>query len=93
MTTYAIGQIRVTDPIKWAEYKAKVQTTLNPYGGKILLRGSHMDSLVGEIEFPDIVVIAFDSSENATEWYNSEDYQNIIPIREKGAKMILHLYQ
>lgn len=93
MTTYVIGQIRITDPVKWTEYKSKVQFTLEPFGGRVLLRGKHIDSFVGTNEYPDIVVIEFDSCENATQWYNSDAYQSIIAIRDKGAKIILHLYQ
>lgn len=40
MTTYVIGQIHITDPVKWTEYKSKVQCTLEPFGGRVLLRGN-----------------------------------------------------
>ena len=93
MGVFVIGQIKVKDEEKWAEYKSKVQSTLEPYGAKILVRGSQIDSFVGTLEYPDVVIIEFETKQKAQEWYNSESYQSIVPIREKGADIILHLYQ
>ncbi len=93
MGVFVIGQIRVKDEEKWAEYKSKVQSTLEPYGAKILVRGSCIDSFVGTLEYPDVVIIEFETDKKAQEWYNSESYQSIVPIREKGADIILHMYQ
>ncbi len=92
MSVYVIGQIRITDQEKWLDYKNRVQTTLEPYGAKILLRGSRIDSFVGTTDYPDIVAIEFDSRDLAREWFNSTEYQSIVPIREKGAEIILHVY-
>lgn len=44
MSVYVIGQIRITGQKKWVEYKNRVQATLEPYGGKVLLRGRHIDT-------------------------------------------------
>ncbi len=93
MGVFVIGQIKIKDEKKWLEYKSKVQSTLEPYGAKILIRGSHIDSFVGTLEYPDVVIIEFETEQKAQEWYNSESYQSIVPIREKGADIILHLYQ
>ena len=93
MAVFVIGQIKIKDEQKWLEYKGKVQNTLEPYGAKILVRGSQIDSFVGTLEYPDVVIIEFETQQKAQEWYNSDSYQSIVPIREKGADIILHLYQ
>lgn len=93
MSVYVIGQIRITDQEKWNDYKSQVRSTLEPYGGKVLLRGSKTDSFVGETSYPDVVAIEFDSAEKAKKWYYSAAYQRLVPIREKGAEIILNIYQ
>lgn len=93
MGIFVIGQIRIIDQEKWNDYKSQVQSTLEPYGGKVLLRGSCIDSLVGTTDYPDIVAIEFDSIEKAKAWYNSAAYQRIVPIREKGAEILLQVYE
>ncbi|WP_295053737.1 DUF1330 domain-containing protein [Sulfuricurvum sp.] len=92
MNVYVIGQIRITDQEKWNDYKSQVQSTLEPYGGKVLLRGTCIDAFVGTTDYPDVVAIEFDSVEKAKEWYYSSAYQSLVPIREKGAEIILHVY-
>lgn len=57
------------------------------------MRGSCIDSLVGTTDYPDIVAIEFDSIEKAKAWYNSAAYQRIVPIREKGAEILLQVYE
>lgn len=93
MSVYVIGQIRITDQEKWVEYKNQVQATLEPYGGKVLLRGSHIDAFVGTADYPEVVAIEFDSHEAAKAWYHSSAYQRLVPIRENGAEIILHVYE
>lgn len=93
MSVYVIGKIRIIDPEHWSQYKSQVQMTLEPYGGKVLLRGSCIDSFVGKMDYPDIVAIEFESAQKAKSWYNSSAYQQIVPIREKGAEISLHLYE
>lgn len=93
MSVYVIGQIRIIDQEKWNDYKSQVQSTLEPYGGKVLLRGTCIDSLVGTTDYPDVVAIEFDSVEKAKEWYHSSAYQSLVPIREKGAEIILQVYE
>lgn len=93
MGVFVIGQIRIIDQEKWNEYKSQVQATLEPYGGKVLLRGLCIESFVGTTDYPDVVAIEFESIEKAKEWYNSAAYQSIVPIREKGAEILLQVYE
>lgn len=92
MSVYVIGQIKIKNYDKWTQYKDKVIDTLKPYEAKILLRGSQIDSFVGTTEYPDIVVIEFDSSERAKQWHESDAYQSLVETRENGADIILHVY-
>lgn len=92
MSVYVIGQIKIKNQDKWQEYKNQVADTLIPYGGKVLFRGSQIDSFVGVTEYPDVVAIEFGTADIAKQWYQSKEYQSLVEVREKGADIILHVY-
>ncbi len=92
MTVFVIGHLTVKDPRKWAEYRAKVPATLEPFGGEVLLRGRRLAVLAGEHEHTDAVTIRFPDAAAAQGWYDSPAYQALIPLRNEAADMVLISY-
>jgi uncharacterized protein (DUF1330 family) len=93
MPVYVIGQIsKIKDMDKWLDYKSKVKDTIELYRGKVLFRGQKCDSFIGQSDFVEIVTLEFESLEIAKKWYESEEYQAIASIREKGAEVTLEVY-
>jgi len=78
----------ITDPTAIKEYAAKVSETLAPFDGHyhFVVRGGKTESLDGDAPPKGIVVIAFDSSEQAHAWYESPAYAAIRPIRQAAVK-------
>ena len=78
----------VTDPSAIREYGAKVHETLKPFNGHyhFVVRGGRTESLDGDAPPKGIVVIAFDSSEQAHAWYSSPAYAAIKPFRLAAVK-------
>jgi len=78
----------ITDPTAVKEYAAKVNETLAPFVGHyhFVVRGGKTESLDGDAPPQGIVIIAFDSSEQAHAWYNSSAYAAIKPIRLGAVK-------
>jgi len=72
------------------EYGPKVPATLQPYGGRFLVRGGKLTNLEGDAP-GRFVVIEFDSLQNARKWYQSPEYQALIPIRQKASKSTLFI--
>lgn len=70
------------------EYAAKVNETLGPFNGHyhFVVRGGKTESLDGAAPPTGIVVISFDSAEQAHAWYNSPAYTAIRPIRLGAVK-------
>jgi uncharacterized protein (DUF1330 family) len=93
MPAYLVGNVRVKDSDKWAEYRGKVPETLAPWGAELLFRGRLNSVLSGEPPYPDIVVIRFADLDSIEKWYNSAAYQAIIPIREQAADIVLVSYE
>lgn len=80
---YVIGQMRITDREAYDRYRAQVLATIEAHGGEFLVRGGAQEVIEGDAP-PRSVVLRFPSVEAAENWYNSADYQKIIPLR-KGA--------
>ena len=70
------------------KYGEKVPETLAPFNGHyhFVVAGGKTLSLDGEAPPQGIVVIAFDSVEQARAWYDSPAYQAIKPIRQSAVK-------
>ena len=93
MAAYVIGHITVKNPEKWAEYRARVPATLAPWGGEVILRARRVAVLSGTHPYSDTVVIRFPDAEAIAMWYNSAEYQTLIPTREQAAEMVLISYE
>jgi uncharacterized protein (DUF1330 family) len=84
---YVISEVdAITDPVALKEYGTKAPETLTPFNGHFVVRGGNPESLDGDAPPKGIVVIAFDSSEQARGWYNSPAYAAIRPIRLAATK-------
>ena len=82
---YVVGQFDIHDPDAYVDYRAQTPKTIEKYGGTFLVRAGRLETLEGEPPLPRIVVIEFPSFAQAKAWYESEDYQKLIPIRQRAA--------
>ena len=87
---YVIGEVEVTDPVTFQKYSEKVPGTMAAFNGRYLVRGGKTQALEGEAP-KRIVVIAFDSMEQAQAWDDSPAYDAIKPIRQSSAKSRLFI--
>jgi uncharacterized protein (DUF1330 family) len=86
---YVISEAEtITDATAVKNYGLKVQETLAPFNGHyhFVVAGGKAESLDGDAPPKGIVVIAFDSSEQAHAWYSSPAYAAIKPIRLAAVK-------
>lgn len=89
MTAYAIGNITVKDPEKWAEYRSKLPATLVRWGAEVVMRGKQARALSGQYLHRDVVVLRFPDAESVTGWHDSPEYQELVPLREQAADVDL----
>ncbi len=80
MAAFVIANVAVGDPDRYSEYSRQVEATLQPFGGRFIVRGADKDVLEGDWH-DRIVVIEFPDREAARRWYASEAYRAILPIR------------
>jgi uncharacterized protein (DUF1330 family) len=83
MAVYAVVNIRVSDPDRYAEYTEKAPATIAHYGGKYLARGGAVEVLEGEWDPKRLVILEFESIERFYEWYNSPEYAPLKQIRSE----------
>jgi uncharacterized protein (DUF1330 family) len=81
MAVYAVVDIRITDPDRYAEYIEQAPPTIAHYGGKYLARGGKVEVLEGEWTPQRLVILEFESIERFYEWYNSPEYAPLKQVR------------
>ncbi|MBD5769629.1 DUF1330 domain-containing protein [Marinomonas colpomeniae] len=90
MKTLVIVNLTPVDKTKLTEYSALAAETLKPFNGHFIAKGA-IETLHGEATHPMKAVIEFPDKESAKNWYNSDAYQAIIPLRDSGMESQFHL--
>ena len=85
MSAYVIVDVEVENPEAYTEYRQQVTGTFAPFGGRFLVRGGKLEHLEGDRGPQRLVMLEFPSFEQAKSWYQSPEYQAIIPIRQRNA--------
>ena len=86
MSAYVIGDIEVTDPAGYEEYRKQVLAVVTKYGGRFIVRGGRIEPREGGWNPKRVVVVEFPSLEQAQKWYDSDEYRPLIKLRQKAAK-------
>jgi uncharacterized protein (DUF1330 family) len=89
---YLVVEVDVKDPDTFKKYAAAIPQTIEPFGGRFIVRGGKTEILEGE-PTKRIVMIAFDSMEKAQGWWGSPAYQAIKPIRHSSAVARLYFVE
>ncbi|MER8033552.1 DUF1330 domain-containing protein [Streptomyces hydrogenans] len=85
MTAYAIANLHPDAELhdEVLAYMERVQSTLDPYGGRFLVHGAPARE-VREGSWPGgLVLVSFPSYEDARAWYDSAPYQALLPLRTR----------
>ena len=84
MPGYIISNIEIFDTNAYGEYGALAPDAIKKYGGEFLTRGGATEIMEGDWQPHRIVMIKFDSVEDAKAMYNSPEYQ-AAKAKRKGA--------
>ena len=82
---YAIVRVNVDDPERYKDYAAGTQGTLDPHGGRFIVRGGETECVEGSWDAGRTVVIEFPSIEDARAWYHGDAYQELAKIRREAS--------
>ena len=92
MPAYLIGHITINNPDKWKTYVAGVQKSLMPFEAEVVFRGKRATVLAGEHPHQHTVVIKFPDQPTLQQWYHSDAYQALIPVRDEAADVVIISY-
>ena len=86
MTAYVLVDIDVHDPVGYEEYKKLAPASIELYGGKYIARGGKTETLEGDWSPKRLVILQFESSEQAKQWLNSPEYSAARKMRNQTTK-------
>jgi uncharacterized protein (DUF1330 family) len=85
MPGYFVLLVDIHDHDRYAEYARAVPPTYAAYGGRMAVRGPVVEVIEGALDIGEgtrLVILEFDSVDQAREWWTSPDYQRIRQLRE-----------
>jgi uncharacterized protein (DUF1330 family) len=86
MAAYVIGEIEVTDPAIYEDYRKQVLATVEKHGGRFIVRGGKVEALEGGWSPKRLVVLEFPSMQKLLTWYRSAEYAPLIKLRQKASR-------
>ena len=85
--------VAIKDPERLQEYISQVPATMAPFDAKMLSRGKLKKMLDGERSHQVEAVFEFPSAEAIENWYASDAYQALIPLRNEVCDMTLAIVE
>jgi len=86
MAGYVIVHDEIHDQALFAEFRQRAAATIEAHGGRYVVRGGAVEVIEGDWVPDRIVVVEFDSVEQAKAWLTSPEYAEIHKIRTQAAK-------
>ncbi|MEI8155903.1 MAG: DUF1330 domain-containing protein [Burkholderiales bacterium] len=87
MSTYLIVDTLLDKPDLYEEYKLKAKPLVEQYGGEYLARGGQLTLRETDLWSPTrMVLIRFPDAASASRFYDSPEYQAILPISRQSAR-------
>jgi uncharacterized protein (DUF1330 family) len=93
MAGYLIANLDITDPAKFAEYREKVVSVIERFGGRYLVRGGEVRRVEGNLPLHRLVVLEFPTLDAAQRFYDSAEYQPLIKLRLASTRSDLVLVE
>ena len=84
---YIIAQATVSNPEQYEGYKKLAGEAVAKYGGRYIVRGGATQLLEGDWSPPRLVILEFDTLEQAKRFYASPEYQAARQQRQGAAHM------
>lgn len=92
MKAFVIAYVTIKDGEKFLAYAKAAGESMQPFGGNVITKGKAVQQLAGEHDKQNVAIIAFPDLESLESWYNSDNYQAIIPLRKEAADIIITSY-
>tara|TARA_B100000212_G_scaffold96152_1_gene70629 strand:+ start:5429 stop:5722 length:294 start_codon:yes stop_codon:yes gene_type:complete len=85
-SAYVIASVHVTNTTEFEKYRLQVPSVTESYGGKYLARGGKQQTLEGKPFIGNrTVIVEFENYEQALKWYYSNEYSQLVKLRQAGS--------
>lgn len=81
MPAYVVVDVDVKDRETYKEYRERAGPTVAAAGGRYIVRGGEVTHLEPGWDVHRFVILEFPDVAAAKAWYESPDYQRVLPIR------------
>lgn len=85
MPAYLYGNVEITDPALYEEYRRDVPALIAAHGGRYLARGGAVTVLEGTGVPHRQVVLEFPTMAQLQGFYHSPEYQRLAAIRQRAS--------
>ena len=85
MSYYFVAQIRINDINEYQKYIDKAGGIFKKYNGEYLSVDNEPSILEGQWDYTRTVLIKFNNKMDFEDWYNSDEYKEILAYRLKAA--------
>jgi uncharacterized protein (DUF1330 family) len=86
MSVYVIVQGKIENRGSLDEYVAKAGPTIRSHQGRTIAFDEQPEVVEGKLEHPRTVIVEFPSMTAFRAWYDSPEYQQILPLRLKATR-------
>ena len=85
-SAYVIASVYVTNTTEFEKYRLQVPSVTESFGGKYLARGGKQQTLEGKPFIGNrTVIVEFENYEQALKWYYSNEYSQLVKLRQAGS--------
>ena len=85
MPAYIHGEIEITDPATYEQYRQQVPAIIAAYGGRYLVRGGEAALLEGEGPLKRMVLLEFPTMAQVRAFYAAPEYQAMKALRQRAS--------
>jgi len=85
MAFYVVGEFEIANRTAMEPYSVAVNDTIVKHGGRFLARRGSTELIEGGPEPKTVVILEFPDAATFDRWYNSPEFQNILPYRLRNA--------
>lgn len=86
MAAYIYGNIEITDPVAYEEYRRQVPAIIAAHGGRYLVRGGAVETLEGDAAAQRQVILEFPDMAALRAFYFSAEYTRVRAIRQAASR-------
>ena len=93
MSAFVVIHASVKDADKFQQYGAAAGPTVKAHNGELVSAGHLKTVLHGEETRERCVILKFDDVAAAEGWYNSAEYQAVIPLRNEALDSVFMIIE